>query len=101
MADAGGRHNDAVRTAVHAMWATVADRWAEYADEVDDRARGLTARMLERTAPQPGDLVLELACGPGRAGLAAAELVAPHGEVVLSDVVADMTAIAAARAAAK
>jgi SAM-dependent methyltransferase len=44
--------------------------------------------------------VLELACGPGGAGLAAAARVAPGGEVVLSDVSSGMTAIAAARAAA-
>ena len=42
--------------------------------------------------------MLELACGAGGAGLAAAECVAPGGEVVLSDVVAEMTSIAAARA---
>jgi SAM-dependent methyltransferase len=42
--------------------------------------------------------VLELACGPGGLGLAAAKLVAPNGVVVLSDVVAEMTAIAEARA---
>jgi SAM-dependent methyltransferase len=43
--------------------------------------------------------VLELACGPGGVGLAAAARVAPGGEVVLSDVAAEMTAIAATRAA--
>jgi SAM-dependent methyltransferase len=49
---------------------------------------------------QPGERVLELACGPGGLGIAAAERVAPDGEVVLSDVVAEMTTIAAARARA-
>jgi SAM-dependent methyltransferase len=42
--------------------------------------------------------VLELACGPGGLGLAAAKLVRPGGEVVLSDVVPEMTVIAATRA---
>jgi SAM-dependent methyltransferase len=50
------------------------------------------------TSPQPGERVLELACGPGSVGMAAATRVAPDGEVVLSDVVPQMTAIAAARA---
>ena len=49
---------------------------------------------------RPGDRVLELACGVGGVGLAAAKLVGPDGEVVLSDVVLEMTEIAAARAAA-
>ena len=48
--------------------------------------------------PAPGERVLELACGPGGLGLAAATRVAPHGEVVLSDVAGEMTAIASARA---
>ena len=43
--------------------------------------------------------MLELACGPGGVGLAA-RLVGPTGQVVVSDVAAEMTAIAAARAAA-
>src|SRR6476661_3969175 len=91
----------AVRTHVHALWAAVADRWADHADDVDERLMALTATMLDRAALHPGDTVLELACGPGGAGLAAAERVGPHGQVVLSDVVADMVAIAADRAAAR
>jgi ubiquinone/menaquinone biosynthesis C-methylase UbiE len=89
---------EARRRHVHAMWAAVAERWAEHADYVDQRVAVLTAMMLERAAPRPGDAVLELACGPGGIGLAAAERVVPGGEVVMSDVVAEMTAIAAARA---
>ncbi|HYM57816.1 MAG TPA: class I SAM-dependent methyltransferase [Solirubrobacteraceae bacterium] len=54
--------------------------------------------MLELTRPQPGERVLELACGPGGLGLAAAMRVAPGGEVVLSDVASEMTSIASARA---
>jgi ubiquinone/menaquinone biosynthesis C-methylase UbiE len=56
--------------------------------------------MLERTVPQPGDQVLELACGPGGVGLTAAERVGPTGVVVLSDLVPEMTRIAASRAQA-
>jgi SAM-dependent methyltransferase len=57
--------------------------------------------MLDLSTPQPGERVLELACGPGGLGLAAAERVAPEGEAVLSDVVPEMTSIAAARAEAR
>jgi ubiquinone/menaquinone biosynthesis C-methylase UbiE len=88
------------RRNMHGMWSSVADHWAKYADDVDGRSAELTARMLERASPRPGDRVLELACGPGGAGLAAAAIVSPGGEVVLSDVAPEMTAIAAARAAA-
>jgi SAM-dependent methyltransferase len=80
------------------MWAAVAGSWAEHAEYADARGAKVAERMLELTMPRPGERVLELACGPGGVGLAAAERVAPGGEVVLSDVAAEMTAIASARA---
>jgi ubiquinone/menaquinone biosynthesis C-methylase UbiE len=83
--------------AMHEMWASVAPGWREHADFVDARGADVTARMLELTAPQPGDRVLELACGPGGVGLAVAPLVDP-GDVVISDVADEMLAIAAERA---
>jgi enediyne biosynthesis protein CalE5 len=91
---------DELRARLHRMWAGVAPSWHEHADYVDARGAVVTERMLELAAPQPGERVLELACGPGGLGLAAAERVGPGGEVVLSDVVTEMTAIAAARAEA-
>jgi enediyne biosynthesis protein CalE5 len=87
-----------LRAQLHGMWASVAGGWAEHADYVDARAAVAAEKMLELSAPRPGERVLELACGPGGVGLAAAELVAPDGEVVLSDVAAEMTSIASARA---
>jgi SAM-dependent methyltransferase len=82
------------------MWASVALAWGEYAEYADTRGAAVTERMLQLSAPGPGERVLELACGPGGAGIAAARLTGPTGEVVLSDVVPEMTEIAAARAAA-
>jgi SAM-dependent methyltransferase len=79
------------------MWANVAPGWAHAADDVDTRGMKLTERLLDGADVGPGDRVLELACGPGGAGLAAAERVGPDGEVVLSDVVPGMVAIADAR----
>jgi len=80
-----------------ACWAAVAGAWGEHAAYVDARGASVSERMLELTLPRPGERVLELACGPGGPGLVAAERVAPEGEVVLSDVVPEMTSIAAAR----
>lgn len=90
----------ALRTRLHGMWSSVADGWRDYADHADRRGAGLTAQMLAATAPKPGERVLELACGAGGVGLAAAGLVGPAGEVLISDVVPEMTAVAAARASA-
>jgi SAM-dependent methyltransferase len=88
------------RAHLHGMWAAVAGGWAEHADYADARTVSLTEGMLAVTAPQPGARVLELACGPGGTGLAAAGRVGAEGQVVLSDVVAGMVAIAERRAAA-
>lgn len=87
-----------LRPRLHALWASVADHWGTYADELDELRGPITAAMLARSGLQPGERVLELACGPAGTGLAAAEQVGPDGEVVLTDVVPEMTAIAAARA---
>jgi SAM-dependent methyltransferase len=89
---------DAMRPALHGVWASVADAWAERAESVDERAAETTAAMLGRASLSPGDRVLELACGPGGLGLAAAAVVGPDGEVVLSDVVPAMVETAARRA---
>ena len=89
------------RAHLHGMWSAVAGSWREHADYIDARAAPVTAELLRLSAPQPGERVLELACGPGGVGLEAAALVQPGGDVVLSDVAPEMTAIAAARAAAR
>ena len=91
---------DGLRSHLHGMWASVAGSWATHAAYVDARGAEITERMLDLSELQAGERVLELACGPGSVGLAAAERVGARGEVVLSDVVAEMTSIAAARAAA-
>jgi ubiquinone/menaquinone biosynthesis C-methylase UbiE len=92
---------DELRAGLHTMWGAVAPGWDHNADFVDSRTEGLTRRMLEAAALKPGDRVLELACGPGGLGIAAAERVGAEGEVVLSDIAPQMTAIADRRAEAR
>ena len=53
------------RRQLHGMWASVAPAWGEHAEYADTRGAAVTARLLERAAPRPGERVLELACGPG------------------------------------
>jgi SAM-dependent methyltransferase len=89
---------DDLRAHLHQQWDSVAFAWGEHAEYADDRGAPVTAWLLEATAPTLGERVLELACGTGGVGLAAARLVGPSGEVVLSDVSAAMTALAAERA---
>jgi ubiquinone/menaquinone biosynthesis C-methylase UbiE len=87
-----------LRGMVHETWAGVAPNWGRYADTLDLHETAVTECMLEAVAVQPGDRVLELACGPGGVGLAAAPLTGADGEVVLSDVAEEMVAIAVDRA---
>ena len=88
-----------VRTFIHGMWASVAEAWGTTADAIDERAAAITAEMLDTAVVGAGDRVLELASGPGGAGLAAAERVGSTGAVVVSDIVPAMVDIARRRAA--
>ena len=90
---------DPMRAHLHGQWEGVAPGWAAHAEYLDARGAGVAARLIELSGLAPGERVLELACGPGGVGLAAAPVVGPEGEVVLSDLASGMTAIAAARAA--
>jgi SAM-dependent methyltransferase len=88
-----------VTNPLHAMWSAAAPSWGAHADFVDERGAVVGQAMLAAADVRPGDHVLELGCGPGGVGLSAAEIVGPDGQVVLSDVAPEMTAIAADRAA--
>jgi SAM-dependent methyltransferase len=85
---------------VSAIWSAAAPAWSEHADYVDERTLAATGAMLEFAALDTDARVLELGCGPGGLGLAAAATV-PGGAVTLSDIAPEMVAIAAARAAAR
>jgi SAM-dependent methyltransferase len=89
---------DPLRERMHGLWQAVAPGWGEHADYVDERSGALTGELLDRARLTTGDRVLELACGPGGLGLAAARRVAPGGAVVLSDVAPAMVEIARRRA---
>jgi SAM-dependent methyltransferase len=79
------------------MWSAVAPAWTQNADYVDSRGAASVKALLDLSAPQPGDRVLDLACGLGGLGMAASPLVGPAGHVVLSDVVPEMVAFASGR----
>jgi ubiquinone/menaquinone biosynthesis C-methylase UbiE len=89
------------RAQLHQMWDSVAGGWEENAEFADERGDDLTERLLELASLEPGDRVLELACGPGSVGIVAADRVGAEGHVVLSDVAPAMVAVAAKRAAAR
>jgi SAM-dependent methyltransferase len=87
-----------LRASLRAIWSAVAPSWGEHAEHVDARGAAVAQAMLDSADLQRGERVLELACGPGGVGTAAAALVGPDGAVVLSDIAPEMIAIAAERA---
>jgi len=90
--------DDGLRASLRTMWASVATSWGELAEHVDAQGAVVAQAMLDLAGLQCGERVLELACGPGGVGMAAAAIVGPDGAVVLSDIAPGMTAIAAERA---
>jgi SAM-dependent methyltransferase len=80
------------------MWDSVAAAWERNADFVDEHMAGATEMLLDAAQVAEGDAVLDLATGPGGAGLAAADRVGPAGRVVLADDAPEMVAVAARRA---
>jgi SAM-dependent methyltransferase len=74
------------REASKAQWSDAASSWARAAeDEETGASREATVWMLEAADLQPGERVLELACGAGRVGLQAAARVGPEGAVLCTD----------------
>src|SRR4051812_26412999 len=84
--------------AMSEMWDSVAPGWEANAGFVDEQLALATEALLDAAGIGEGDRVLDLAAGPGGAGLAAARRVGSSGSVVLSDVARGMGAPAAARA---
>ncbi|MCW3049084.1 MAG: methylase involved in ubiquinone/menaquinone biosynthesis [Solirubrobacterales bacterium] len=82
------------------MWDSVAPGWEVDAGFVDEQLALATDALLDAAGIGEGDRVLDLAAGPGGAGIAAAQRVGSSGSVVLSDVAGEMAAVAARRASA-
>jgi SAM-dependent methyltransferase len=80
------------------MWNSVAQGWEANAEFVDAHLTAATDVLLDAAGITGDDAVLELAAGPGGAGLRAAARVGLKGSVVLSDDAPEMVAVAARRA---
>jgi len=82
------------------LWDSVAGAWERYAELVDVQLTSATEAMLDAAQIGPGKSVLDVAAGPGGAGLAAAARVGESGRVVLTDVAPAMVDAAGRRSAA-
>ena len=80
-------------------WESVAGAWETNRLRVFDSFRTASEWLVEAINPQAGQVVLEVAAGPGETGFLVAEAVGPTGQVVSSDL--SPTMVAAARRGAK
>jgi SAM-dependent methyltransferase len=89
---------DRQREAIRAQWERSAAGWRARRAELQAVAEPVSQWMVQAIAPQPGEIVLELAAGPGDTGLLAAELVRPGGKLISSDAAEPMIEVARERA---
>ena len=66
-------------------WGAVSKGWEASADALRRATMPVASWMIDHTAPQVGQTVLELAAGIGDTGFLAAELVQPGGTLITSD----------------
>jgi SAM-dependent methyltransferase len=79
-------------------WERGAAGWSRRADSVQEFGMRVSVWMVEHLELQPGERVLDLACGPGDTGFLAAELVKPGGTLIASDASRAMLGVATGRA---
>jgi ubiquinone/menaquinone biosynthesis C-methylase UbiE len=88
------------RQEIRRRWATIAAGWESRADWFRGATMPVSSWMIDAIAPQPGQVLLDLAAGIGDAGFLAAELIDPGGELITSDIVPEMLTAAQRRAEA-
>lgn len=79
-------------------WDRGAAGWSRRADAIQEFGMRVSVWMVEQLDLQPGQRVLDLACGPGDTGFLAAELVRPGGVLIASDASEAMLGVARGRA---
>ena len=77
-----------------------AERWITGREPLDRSMASITAALLERASPRPGERVLDVGCGLGTTTLMLAERVAPGGSVLGVDISAPMIEVARRRVGA-
>ena len=82
-----------------AAWETVAPGWERRRELVWDASHEVGERLVDALDPQPGETILELACGPGDTGFAAAARLGGTGRLLSTDFAEGMVAAAQRRSA--
>jgi ubiquinone/menaquinone biosynthesis C-methylase UbiE len=79
-------------------WEAMASGWENRVAEIDEVGAPVLEWLIAALAPGQGDVVLELAAGPGSTGLAASPLVGDGGRVISTDFSPAMVEVARRRA---
>jgi SAM-dependent methyltransferase len=88
------------RTGQRTQWNTAAGAWNKWSPLIDKGAGIVSERLVELARIGPGHRVLDVAAGYGEPALTAARRVGREGEVVATDIAAEMLAFGRERAAA-
>jgi SAM-dependent methyltransferase len=89
---------EALRRELAEYWERASPGWGAQRAAFQASAEPVSHWLIEAVDPQPGLRILELAAGPGDTGLLAAELLRPHGTLILTDISEGMLDVARARA---
>ncbi len=76
---------DQYRDASLANWDKISVNWDEEREYIWSATKGVSERIVERLDPQPGDTVLDLACGTGDTGFLAAAKIGDEGKLISTD----------------
>ena len=90
---------DQIRDSQRAAWDGLSVGWEKWDSIIMDQMAPVSAAMIERLEIAEHQHTLDIASGTGEPGLSIARL-SPKGRVVLTDLSAEMLAVAARRAAA-
>ena len=91
-------NREELRRQSYDAWERMAEGWESALERIEASAAPVREWLLRELAPRPGDIVLDLAAGPGETGFAAAALVGEEGRVVSSDRSPAMVAVGRRRA---
>ncbi|HYO60778.1 MAG TPA: methyltransferase domain-containing protein [Actinomycetota bacterium] len=82
-----------------AVWDEMAPGWDRHRDFMWRTTRHVAEWLVAQIGPRPGDVILDLAGGPGEVGFLAAEAVGASGKVIATDFAPQMVDVARRRAA--
>jgi SAM-dependent methyltransferase len=81
------------------QWDVAATGWKKWSEWLDGHTASVGERLVELAGIEPGNRVLDVACGYGEPALTAAKKAGPDGTVVATDISAEMLAYGRERAA--